>query len=170
MGSSINTLVSVLQGRDLRPRVQGDCGKSFCPCCQTDGVHRSPGLSFRIGHDQPLVICCHGPGKCESSEVLAALGMTWGDFSDQPRSSAKKSSIVKRPARSQPVPATPEIGSTFKNETITTAYDYHDEDSNVIYRVCRTPSKQFPVARPDPKSPTGWYWGRGKVETALYRL
>jgi hypothetical protein len=62
------------------------------------------------------------------------------------------------------------VGAQYGQEPISHVYDYHDAAGNLAYRVCRTPSKQFPVAHPDADSPTGWWWGQGGVDRVLYRL
>ncbi|MCP3976728.1 MAG: DUF3987 domain-containing protein, partial [bacterium] len=67
-------------------------------------------------------------------------------------------------------PANPTVGAKSHWGVITKVYDYYDEDGNVLFRVCRTSSKDFPIARPDSRSRTGWYWGIEDVERVLYNL
>ncbi|HUW13097.1 MAG TPA: hypothetical protein VM537_25455, partial [Anaerolineae bacterium] len=48
------------------------------------------------------------------------------------------------------------------------AYDYCDEEGNLLYQVCRYPYKQFWVRRPDEAG--GWIWNLKGVRRVLYRL
>ncbi|MCP3994917.1 MAG: hypothetical protein GY722_07615, partial [bacterium] len=69
-----------------------------------------------------------------------------------------------------PTPANPRAGDKYGDEQISATYDYRDTDGNVLYRVCRTTSKQFPIARRSVDSPTKWYWKLGDVAPVLYGL
>ncbi|MCP4005463.1 MAG: DUF3987 domain-containing protein [bacterium] len=124
-------------------------------------------MSFKTGDGRPLILYCHGPGNCAPEDVLESCGRTWADFDDTPRS-AKKVSTMNREKNLSP--ANPTVGTRFRGAVITKVYDYHDENGNVVFRACRTANKDFPIARPDSRSRTDWYWGRDHVDTVLYGL
>jgi hypothetical protein len=50
------------------------------------------------------------------------------------------------------------------------AYRYTDEQRKLLFEVCRTESKEFPVRRPDPSTKSGWRWSVRGVRRVLYRL
>lgn len=51
---------------------------------------------------------------------------------------------------------------------IIATYDYHDEDGNLLYQVCRLPNKAFPQRR---RGDNGeWLWGLGDTRRVPYRL
>ncbi len=53
----------------------------------------------------------------------------------------------------------------------TATYPYTDADCRLLYCVCRTADKQFPVWRPDSTSKTGKRWKvKGLVDPVLYHL
>jgi hypothetical protein len=52
----------------------------------------------------------------------------------------------------------------------TAVYPYRDETGRLLYDVCRTADKQFPVRVPDPTSKSGYRWKLGDTRRVLYRL
>jgi len=140
------------------PRESGASIAFRCPC--HDDRRASGSLSE--GDDGRALVCCHA--GCDGERIVETIGLAIRDlFADGPRNETRR---TERP----PSPAKPEIGAPWYSERISAVYDYHDAEGNVIYRVCRTPNKAFPVARRDAASPTGWYWGQGDVSLVLYRL
>lgn len=72
-----------------------------------------------------------------------------------------------------------ECGAQFEDRTPTApapkarmvkAYDYVDEQGEVLFQVCRFEPKDFRQRRPDPSSRDGWAWGVRGVRQVLYRL
>lgn len=59
---------------------------------------------------------------------------------------------------------------TYKGEDIICVYAYVDENGKVLYEICRTPKKQFPMRRPDPGKPGKHIWKRQGVRLVLYHL
>lgn len=49
-------------------------------------------------------------------------------------------------------------------------YDYVDEQSSLLFQVCRFEPKDFRQRRPDPEKPGGWLWGVEGVRRVLFRL
>jgi hypothetical protein len=49
-------------------------------------------------------------------------------------------------------------------------YPYHDETGKLLYEVCRTTDKQFPIRRPDATSKSGWRFNLDGVRRVPYRL
>ena len=49
-------------------------------------------------------------------------------------------------------------------------YDYVNEDGELLYQVCRTADKQFPVRVPDSSRKSGYRWSLAGVRRVLYRL
>jgi hypothetical protein len=50
------------------------------------------------------------------------------------------------------------------------SYRYEDEGGKLLYEVCRTEGKDFPLRRPDPTSKSGWRWKLDGIRRVLYRL
>ena len=175
MNAELRQIRDALEARGCRPRDVPSGGiKSLCPVCQCGGGHHDPSLSVNVGDKRPAVLFCHGPGKCKADVVIGALGLPRSDALGDGPARGKGRQTARPPA--SPRPCTPEVG----HHNITDTYSYHDAAGHETFRVCRVrapgqdqngkPAKSFRQARPDPTSPTGFYWGRGDVRLELYHL
>jgi hypothetical protein len=107
----------------------------------------NPSLSVSAGKDHPVVLHCQA--GCAAEDVLAALGLAWGDLL-----------APKETPKGEWTPAGP----------ATAVYDYTDEQGNLLFQVLRTAGKQFRQRVPDVNSESGWTWRLGDVRRVLYRL
>lgn len=106
-------------------------------------------LSINIGTNQPVVLHCHA--NCDTNDILAQIGLTWGDISE-PREEHPKLDVW--------TPAGPAIA----------VYDYCDEEGTILYQVCRTANKDFRQRVPDPTTTSGYRWNLDGTRRVLYRL
>jgi hypothetical protein len=109
---------------------------------------REASLKIMRGTDQPVVLKCFA--ECETTDVLAAIGLTMADISE-PRED--------RPS-GEWTPFGPAIA----------VYDYTGEDGKLLFQVCRTADKKFPQRVPDPSKRSGWNWSLDDVRRVPYRL
>jgi putative DNA primase/helicase len=105
---------------------------------------RTPSLHVEQGARGVVLRCYAG---CETSAIVAELGLTLGDLFDAPR----------RPRRAN--------GSAGR---IVATYDYRDERGELVYQVVREQPKDFAQRRPDGAG--GWIWNLGDTRRVLYRL
>jgi putative DNA primase/helicase len=130
------------------------CGDPSCRCRRPNRTgwlvhcpaHRDerPSLSIRDGEDTILIHCFAGCSQEAVIEALKAQGL-W----------PKRGAAAGRP-------------TTYHDEPVLCWYDYRGLDGSPAYSVGRTPSKQFPVIRPDGAG--RWIWGLGDHPWILYRL
>lgn len=131
------------------PRLEGikASGGSYMARCPAHDDGRAS-LSISTGKEHPVVLHCHA--GCDRDAVLAAIGLTWDELC-KPRENGHRGEWTPR------------------GEAIA-VYDYVDEDSKLLFQVCRTADKQFPQRRPDSTAKTGWSWRLGETRRVLYRL
>jgi predicted P-loop ATPase len=113
-------------------------GKEWRCLCPAHDDH-DPSLSITERNGKVLLTCRAG---CEQSAVIEAL---------------KKRGLWLNAAN-----------GTNGSQHFLAFYDYQDEDGKVLYQVCRTSDKSFPLRRPDGNG--GWNWGLGAVRRVPYRL
>jgi len=105
---------------------------------------RRSSLSVSVGDDGRVLLHCHA--GCEPDAICNALGM-------QP--AALFPSKNGRRKRRQPA-------------EIVACYNYRDEQSRILYQVCRFKPKDFRQRIPKPDG--GWQWKVKGVRKVLYRL
>lgn len=112
-------------------------------------VHDDTNASATVsrGARQPVVFNCNSLNGCTYDDAVAALGLDKADLA----------------ARDDKAVWTP-YGDAVA------VYRYRDEAGQLLYEVCRTADKQFPVRVPDPATRTGWRWKFGNARRVLYRL
>lgn len=117
-------------------------------CPYHEDHHNS--LSISEGNDGRALLYCHA--GCHFDNVVHALGLKQKDLfrEDQQTKSAHRAP------------------GTYKKTIIVKTYDYTDENSNLLFQVCRTAKKEFPSRRPDGSG--GWLWGLDGLVPVLYRL
>lgn len=89
-------------------------------------------------NENKILLFCHA--GCATEAVIQSLGLTMGDLFLEPRGPKK----------------------------IVATYDYKDENSNVLFQVCRTQPKSFLQRHSDGKG--GWIWSTKGVRKVLYHL
>lgn len=111
-------------------------------------VHDDTNASATVsrGSQQPVLFNCNTPHGCTYDDAMAALGLDKADVS-------KPDDRVWTP---------------FGNAVA--VYQYRDETGQLLYEVCRTADKQFPVRVPDPAGKSGWRWKFGDTRRVLYQL
>lgn len=109
-------------------------------------------LSVGPGETQPVVITCFA--GCETEDVLAAVGLTWADISNE---EVKDSSSYWTP-----------------NGQASNIYPYHLHDGKLEFEVLRVPTgggkKRFFQRTPDPDAAHGYRWNVDGVTRVPYRL
>ena len=121
----------------------------FDVCCPAH-EDRTPSLSIANGTTHPVVLNCKA--GCDPVDILAKLGFTWEDLC-KPREDDSGSAGEWTPF----------------GEAVA-VYDYVDENSNLLFQVLRTATKDFPLRVPDATRPKGWRWSLGNTRRVLYRL
>jgi 5S rRNA maturation endonuclease (ribonuclease M5) len=106
----------------------------------------NPSLSIAEAPDGRVLVHCFA--GCATDDVLTELGLTLGDL------------FPGKPGDSRWTPHGEAVAD----------YEYTDESGQVLFVVCRTESKEFPVRTPDPASRSGWRWSLGGARKVLYRL
>ena len=129
--SAIETVLDRLEG----VRKVGDGWQAKCPSHED----RHPSLSIGVGDDGRVLLKCQA--NCETTDVLAAIGLKLGDLFERERDD--RGSIVA-------------------------TYDYEDEQGALLYQVVRFEPKRFLQRRPDGRD--GWIWKLEKTRRVLYRL
>ncbi|NLA83023.1 MAG: hypothetical protein GX854_00535 [Clostridiales bacterium] len=99
---------------------------------------RVASLSISRGKNKVNFYCHAG---CSGDEILQAMGLTWSDIY---------------------------FDNNQRQREIVAAYDYTDENGNLLYQVVRFEPKTFRQRRPDGNG--GWKWGLGDTRRVLYRL
>ena len=113
---------------------------ALCP------AHNDHTPSLKITDDcGTTLLYCHA--GCKYDEVCAALGLDVKDLFPDNRN--------QRTGGNQ---------ETFNGAAIVEKYDYCDEKGQLLYRICRTTAKEFPVQKPDGG------WGFKGSRRVLYRL
>lgn len=128
----------VLARLDVRAR-NGTTATAICPAHED----RSPSLSVTRGDDRALVHC---HAACETSDVLAAVGLVERDLFD------RRNGDTDTPERRR----------------IVATYPYVDESGTVLSEVVRYAPKDFRQRRPDGRG--GHVWSIGDTRRVLYRL
>jgi putative DNA primase/helicase len=121
---------------------------AFCPVHEADSgtSRRNRSLWCKLGRSGNLIVKCKR--GCETTDVLAAVDLKWGDlFPD---------GIAKERKR--------------KMDKIAATYDYADESGHLLYQAVRLEPKAFMQRRPDPAKRGAWLWGLGGTRQVLYRL
>jgi len=137
MGAQVGVLLNKLEGI----RHSGAGWTARCPAHED----KDPSLSISVDGDRVLLHCHAG---CESSDVLAAVGLTWADLvSDGDR----------RPTKER-----------YQSAEILATYEYTDIEGKVLYEVVRSEGKKFLQRRPDGKG--GFVWNLDGIQRVLYRL
>jgi hypothetical protein len=127
-------------------RVQKRAGywMARCPGHQDD----KQSLSVAVGTDQPVVLKCFA--GCQAEDILKALNLTWEQISNPRERRAERIWTPRGDA--------------------VAVYDYVDEQGELLYQVCRTADKEFPVRVPDRSRASGYRWSLAGVRRVLYRL
>ncbi len=102
---------------------------------------RKASLQVTATTDGKVILNCHA--DCESSAVVAALGLQWADLFPQP-----------------------EVGAQ-RHSTIVAVYGYVDERSRPLFEVVRFAPKDFRQRR---SGSSGWVWNLKGTRRVLYRL
>lgn len=137
-------LLPALTAKHLKWRHQGGKWAAQCPAHDDN----NPSLSIEAGRTQPVVLTCHY--GCRGDKILEALGLTWAELC--------------APREDKPNGDWTPFGDAIA------VYDYRDEKGVLLYQVCRTADKQFPVRVPDGSKKTGYRWKLGDTRRVLYRL
>lgn len=132
------------------PRLEGirPTGQGFMARCPAHDDGKAS-LSISAGKDHPVLLHCHA--GCDRDAVLEKLGLTWEQVC-QPRDDER-----------------PRAEWTPRGDAVA-VYDYVDENSELLFQVCRTADKQFPQRKPDSSKKSGWTWSLGDVRRVPYRL
>ena len=89
-GPSLDLVLAALEDLGSRYRHQGEHVQAVCPAHQD----REPSLSIDWKPSGKTLITCRA--GCRTADVIAALGLSWGDLYDEPRDKDRWS---PRPAR-----------------------------------------------------------------------
>lgn len=117
-----------------------------CPC--HDDNRNS--LCISEGADSRVLLYCHA--GCHYENIVKSLGFEVSAMFAEDTQLKNKHHLPKM----------------WKQQMVIKTYDYTDEKGNLLYQVCRTIKKEFPVRRPDGKG--GWVWGLGEISPVLYQL
>lgn len=143
MGATQDLIAAIEHATGRNGKRAGKETKLLCPCHDD----HSPSLDVCEASDgSPLVRC----RVCNAGliEVAVRLG-------HQP-----SAYLANRPRQENWTPHGEHVA----------VYDYTDEQGQLLYQVCRTATKQFPVRRPDATAQHGWRWSLGDTRRVLYRL
>lgn len=110
---------------------------------------RQASLSVSEGREHPVVMHCHA--GCMPEDICTKLGLDWANLS-------------------KPREANRDRGDWTPYGDAIAVYDYRDEHGELLYQVCRTADKQFPIRVPDPVAKSGYRWKLGDTRKVLYRL
>lgn len=138
-----------------------------CPCRSDDDT---PSLAVKVGDQDEALVYCH-KGLCDATKIFQSCGLDLakdgfvrdgnGDF---------------RPKQTRPVTTTSvsTVSAPKKKRKLVKAYQYHDEDGNVLYEKLRYQyedgKKSFAHRRPDPENPGGYAYNLNDTRKVLYRL
>jgi hypothetical protein len=135
---SLDDFLSRLDG------VKPDGSGRWKALCKSHDDH-NPSLSITEGDDGKILLKCQA--GCETSDALAAYGMTMADlFLDENKRSNGNGKLGE----------------------LVAAYDYVDENGTLLYENCRFVPKDFRARRPDGNG--GWIWDVKGCERVLYGL
>ncbi len=139
-------------------------------------------LSIREG-DKGLLLYCHA--GCDTSKVLQTLNVELEDlfFESHKKingyganghhskgNGSNGGTVAAAAARPVPLPKPVAEKSSEPAPRILTAYDYKDEQGQLLYQVLRYEPKDFRQRRPDPDRPGQWLWNLQNTRRVLYRL
>lgn len=136
---------SVVLPKLQQVRKQGGYWTARCPAHEDDRAS----LSVAAGDTQPVLLKCFA--GCERDDILKAIGLSWADIC-KPRDSQQLKGVW-----------------TPRGDAVA-VYDYVDEQGELLYQVCRTADKEFPVRVPDRSRKSGYRWSLAGVRRVLYRL
>jgi hypothetical protein len=140
-----------------------------------DELHRALGGEIRKNNHGKPQLLCPGPGHSRTDRSLSIeidrtapdgfvvhsfAGDDWQECKDYVRHTIGAPAFEAKPNGS-----TPASGS--KPHLVKT-YDYVDENSDLLFQVCRYEPKGFKQRRPNGKG--DWIWKLGDVRRVLYRL
>ena len=145
MGAPVDVLREILLPKLEGIRKSGGYYMARCPAHDDNQAS----LSVSEGKDQPAVLKCHA--GCDPVDILAKIGLTWEDLC-KPRE--------QQPTRGEWTPYGEAVA----------VYDYVDENSNLLFQVCRTADKKFPQRVPDRTRKSGYRWTLEDTRRVLYRL
>ncbi len=114
-------------------------GDGYLVCCPAHDDNMQS-LSINDG-DKKILLKCHR--GCETSDILAKIGLNYSDLfheTEKPKSTSR----------------------------IVATYDYVDLQGDLIHQTVRKEPKQFLQRRPDGNG--GWMWSLKGIETILYNL
>lgn len=140
-----------------------------CPCRNDDDT---PSLAVKVGNEDEALVYCH-KGLCDAQKIFESCGLDLvkdGFAKDRDDSYERKEKSAKpfKAASVSPVSAPKQKRKLVK------AYQYHDEDGNVLYEKLRYQTddgkKSFAHRRPDPDAPGGYTYNLNDTRKVLYRL
>lgn len=125
--------------------VRHSAGRWMAKCPAHDDGRAS--LQITRGTSQPVLLKCFA--ECDYEAVLTALGLTPEDVC---------------------APRERDAGEWTPRGIAIAIYHYRDENRKLLFDVCRTESKDFPLRVPDPAAKSGYRWRLGDTRRVLYRL
>ncbi|WP_433361942.1 AAA family ATPase [Actinoplanes sp. CA-142083] len=137
-------VLRALRDRGLEVHESGQSKASVqCP------VHDDHNASATVsrGDRKAVVFSCMAQKGCTYDDFLAALGLD-------------KAALADRTERAVWTPYGDAVA----------VYPYRDEAGALLFEVCRTADKQFPVRVPDPSRRSGYRWKLASTRRVLYRL
>ncbi|WP_051809914.1 AAA family ATPase [Actinoplanes subtropicus] len=137
-------VLRALRDRGLKVTESGQ-GTASVQCPVHDDHNASATVSR--GDRQPVVFSCLAGKGCTYDDAMAALGLD-------------KAALADRAENAVWTPYGDAVA----------VYPYRDEAGVLLYEVCRTADKQFPVRVPDPIRRSGYRWKLAGVRRVLYRL
>ncbi len=138
MNPGLSELLQGLQRHKLRKRASG-----WEACCPAHDDKRAS-LSITQADDGKVLLKCHA--GCETEDITASLNLPMAAlFPD-----------YQTARRSGPASLTEAV------------YDYHDEESHLLFQVVRFDGKKFRQRHPDGQG--GWIWKMEGVRLVPYRL
>jgi hypothetical protein len=151
VGSSQSPLIKVLERLE---GVKAAGNRAFMAKCPAHEDRRQS-LSLAEGEGGCALLHCHA--GCAVADILEALGLLESDLFP-PRETPVRGN--GRPKEDVWTPNGPALAK----------YEYTDETGKLLYVVCRTGEKGFPVYVPDPSAPHGKRWSLKDTRRVLYRL
>lgn len=148
-------LIDALERAGCRVEGAGRQRRAQCPHHPDD----KPSLGVTDSASRVLLICRAG---CDTTDVLADLGLAWGDLFDGDTDGEARS------------PADSWAPWRIRGHQCAPArfFKYTDQDGTVLYEHvrCGCTAKEFAFRRPDPLSRSGWRWSLGDCQRVLYKL
>lgn len=149
MAANVDVLREILLPKFSELGAIRKTANGFDVCCPAH-EDSDPSLSIANGTTQPVVLNCKA--GCDPVDILAKLGLTWETLCN-PRDGES---------------ATRGEWTPFGDAVA--VYDYVDENEKLLFQVCRTADKQFPLRVPDRTRKSGWRWKMEGARRVLYRL